>query len=762
MFIESNVPDQLARIFEADITFANGRRFRPAQRVLAMRDAKHRTMRWDLSAHAPLMLQQAGTGIGKTFEQLFVSGLFALEGHRTVISIHTVALRQQIFKEQARVQEALEAAYACLGLPKPRKIEMAELVSLSQYISRAKVEDFNKSMAKVTSVTEEDRADWTEFYEFVQQWLPTPDHQYLEMHDWFVRSGGKPLPLDLSPLSLGLESTSEGIDDDVLVNLQANQQFALTQADIVVVTHTMLPMLTWKLRHCDSMEKKGQNIKHDVRPITFVSVDEAHTLPKITRNWIEQAVHFDVVRETLNSAPIDVSAATDAFTMVEEFVNGKLDKAGRYASLAMNNPYEWWPLVEIVEPFYDRLLDIYDKIDEYPLFRSKIESILFGLHPILLLAKKSGGSGQEVRGYVDSDAYPILSRRDNRIAITIKAGPVGRAIASLWRRNPAALNKRTYQSVIMMSGTLIDAQPDPVDPYRYFRSEIGATRTGGPDREVIWYGGVIHSANVGHATRVVYPERSEKLMPTINQGEINPAHTQYIAKMLAFIYDMPHTDRNRVLGLFMSQDGMQDTYDALRRLRPDIEPHIIVQRSGMRFLGTPLDMFRGDARAILLSMNWAGINAVDEQERSLVDHLVLAKAPFVPADERKQLDVNLGYAIKTMFHEAMWLMRQAFGRAMRDETARFTLWLGDVRIPLPDALTPPYPRYVKQNSPFMQRLYDLFNLAISQRLFGLAGKSRTGLLAGTVRLGYLVQRGDVLELKEHDVILTPQPEDMTV
>jgi hypothetical protein len=157
-------------------------------------------------------------------------------------------------------------------------------------------------------------------------------------------------------------------------------------------------------------------------------------------------------------------------------------------------------------------------------------------------------------------------------------------------------------------------------------------------------------------------------------------------------------------------------------------------------------------------MNWQGINATTEDGRSLVDHLVLTKVPLMPSDERRAREFSSSLALRMMFTEAHWLFRQGVGRAARDATARYTLWLGDTRIPLPDELVPPYAKYTRETSELLRQFYEQFE-AISLRLFGRSTHSRTGLLAGHVKLGYARRSGSQLIVTEHDVMLSPRQED---
>jgi hypothetical protein len=563
-------------------------------------------------------------------------------------------------------------------------------------------------------------------------------------------------------MNLGLDETCTGVDSDLLKTVQEEQQFVLNEADIVIVTHTMLRLLTWKLRHHDSMEQSGQKISKPCGEFAYLSVDEAHTLPKITRSGIEESIRFDVIHEVLDDAPMVIDKLLESLTELESYINEKLSaETGYHAVILVNNADEFWSsrFYDRIQSFFDQLVKVYDESDNQPLFQCRIESVLSSLSSICMFPTKSGTSSEMHREAADSDAYPILFRRGKIIGITLKAGRLGRNIASLWRRNADFSNKRLYKSVIMMSGTLLDAKPDKLDPYRYFRYEIGATRTSGDNREVIWYGGTIHASDVGCVTQIIYPERSVKLVPVLPETfEPNKDHTLFLAKMLAYIFDIfddPPSNSNRILALFMSEQSLSDTFDVLSRMRPDIVKHCIVQRSGMRFVGKPLDQFRENPRAILFSMNWAGINPVDKDERSIVDHLVLTKAPFPPVDERRQRETHGNVAIKAMFTEAHWRFLQGLGRAMRDPTARFKLWIGDPRIPLPDELTPPYAKYIKETNRFIADMYEQFNITISNRLFGQI-ESRSGIFAKPVRFGYLEQQDDGLVLRYHDVILAPR------
>ena len=367
----------------------------------------------------------------------------------------------------------------------------------------------------------------------------------------------------------------------------------------------------------------------------------------------------------------------------------------------------------------------------------------------------------------DTDAYPILTQRGSQVGIKVKAGTLGRTVSSLWRRNKKALNKRLFKSVIMLSGTLTDAVPDMRDPrpdwYRHFRYEIGATKASGEDREVMWYGNPIPAADVGYAVRIVYPERSPNLLPVVQVNDdysTNPAHSDFIAAMIHHIF---HHERspdgsNRILALFVSGQALNAVADRLQHY--GLHDHVIAQRTGMRFVGRPLTAFRVDPQSILLSTNWQGINATTEDGQSLVDHLVVTKVPLMPSDERRAREFTRMGALRLMFNEAHWQFRQGMGRAGRDMTARYTLWIGDTRIPLPDEMVPPYAKYTRGTSDILHQLYEAFE-AVSLQRFGRSA-SRTGILAGTVTLALVRNTANGIVVTNHEVMIAPRIADRVV
>lgn len=748
MKIESEVLARLQQIFESGIKY-DGHDWRPEQKILALRKADHAVMRWDHSPFAPLMTQEAATAIGKTAVNFLLAMLFALEGKRTVMAIHTIALGEQIIETAPKIQAVIDEAARKFKWKNVRPVSVNRLFSFSQFISPQKVEDIQKFVLRSSSRRERD--EWAEFYDFFKKATEGGKEGHVDMHHWSEFSGGKPLPLNLGSLNLALDETS---DPDLLPSLKLRQQDSL-KADILVVTHTMLRLLTWKLRSYDHQEKSGHDIKNDPGAYEFLDVDEAHNLPRVTRSWIEEMIWLDTIRVTLDQAPIDMQESQERFEALEDYVRSKvLD----HRELHADNPDEFQPLIDLLDELCQPLLRIYDAVDDHPLFQAKLEAILATLAPILALTKRAGTSGADYRDLADADVYPILMRRGTGVGIKLKAGSVARSISPIWRRGQDALNKRLFKSVYMVSGTLADAKIDIRDPYRHFRMDIGASRASGEHREAIWYGDVIASSSNGHVERVVYVEHSIDLVPVIVDAAgdhvANPKHTQFMAQLLGYIFDLKAKGKNRILALFMSERAMLETADALLRRFPALEPHLIVQKSGMRFVGSTLEGFREDPQAILFSMNWQGINAVTEDGRSLVDHLVLTKVPLMPADERLSREYSTAFSLKLLFNEAHWLFRQGIGRGARDASAKFTLWLGDPRIPLPDQLVPPYPKYIRETNETVREHYERFNNVISNRLYGRGDKSRTGLLAGSVRLGYIRRVDQDLILHEHDVILT--------
>jgi Rad3-related DNA helicase len=228
-------------------------------------------------------------------------------------------------------------------------------------------------------------------------------------------------------------------------------------------------------------------------------------------------------------------------------------------------------------------------------------------------------------------------------------------------------------------------------------------------------------------------------------------------------FDQKRRRSNRILVLFMSEEALSQAcervavVDKLRQDKrlPVIANHLVAQHRGTHFIGSPLDKFRNDPFSVLFSLNWQGINAVDQTGHSIVDHLIVSKLPFPPANERLVYEYNVRVGLQGVFEEAQWSLRQGIGRAMRDKSARFTLWICDPRMPLPDELVRfGYPKYMRQRENATQRdWYNNFDQLISLRLYGQYGG--TGLFAKPVKMGYFSDNG----LEEHDVHLASRAED---
>jgi hypothetical protein len=140
-----------------------------------------------------------------------------------------------------------------------------------------------------------------------------------------------------------------------------------------------------------------------------------------------------------------------------------------------------------------------------------------------------------------------------------------------------------------------------------------------------------------------------------------------------------------------------------------------------------------------------------------VDHLIISKLPFPPANERLVYEAGNRVGVQAVFEEAQWNLRQGFGRAARDKSARYTLWICDPRLPLPNELVAHgYAKYARQRENLTQRdWYNNFDQLMSHRLFGRYGGS-TGLFAKPVQMGYFTADGKLIE---HAVNLASRPED---
>lgn len=758
----SNEREILLHIFNPNFKFP-GRVFRPEQRALAIAMIDHFETTWSHTKNAPVGIGEAGAGIGKTLVELIFAMTIAYcsKGpyRRSVISTYSVALRSQLFDEEHCARSMLQQACEELKLPLPKKIIVAELFSLAQFISPYEVDKYAKHVTQSAARYPQEIIEyWSDFAKFMVARSENGTVP-VKFDEWIEESDGKGLPLGLGQMDLAItEHPDDKIIRDILVEAKQHAQ----EADIVIVTHMMGLFLNTQLHFQDSLEKSGRTISNDKGPFEVLVVDECQKLPTVARSQVEDIISFKLTREILSSLPngllsSEAERSLDDLGIWLETITKDRNVVEIKSSSLMAQ------LLEVIRPFHKYTREVLLDENFYesePFLVSQVEKILLFYTEIIDLYDQAGAASQVVNAL--SDLYPLVQKRGTDITIRLSSGDVGFRLGLLWRRSQQALMKRTFKSVIMISGTITDGIVDRGDPYKTFRREVGAHYLLGPKQDVRNLTLPIAATNTGHISRLVVVSRDKSFIPSLdvsdNTGDYtNPSHSNLIRDSL--IYIVTNLPKGRIMAIFQSENAMRKVHQLLVKSKATFLNRIIVQAKGQKFTSGPLEAFRADSQAILFTLNKEGINPVDETGKSLIDHLVVTKLPIAPPDQRRLSDPRFSSGFRWEFTEANWSLRQCIARALRDSTARPTCWILDAHLPMPSEMDPVKygePRFVEVRHAYINNLYRLFESTISLRLFG----QRVGIMRKPVEIAILRRDSNQkLILKSHHVVLRPKYED---
>ena len=633
-----------------------------------------------LTGKASLNILEASTGTGKTIGYLVPLMLFAAQtGERVAVSTFTRQLQKQIVDDDAKLVNEWVKVVTGVTLSCARRVGLANFVSTSACESL---------LQKLENDSTENHDDAIKLLNDLILWSSKPSNSGL-LDDFLEDQNLTSFPDSISYASICLTRNAPEIELEKYrqaVNLSKD-------ADVLVANHALviLNSLRWS------------NILDDIdkRPIALLVCDEADQLASVA----ESVVGVDLPLHKMM-----------------QIIRNFADKIG--VPLLAKPFEELLSYVMSLQPPHSNLLVLNETNELSKMIKSAKRSLI----PLeKAIASRMGSLGNlisndenvETLNFIDlandlSDFCASLKSEDNTAIISwspVRSYPSlrvsqdnpGRLLSRMWtpyewdvqqsttEENPAPIIKRSYlRSALFTSATLATPGRDTVEQFDEFARSIGIIRQKDIHNTRTELYSIYEPTKFGSMSFVLADPRAPRPSKYVEDDiEKTFITSEEWLDYAASLCRAAHNNDQRCLVLSLS---FKDTESLAKRLSdiPDLIVH--QQRQPLR---TYLSQYIENPRAMLISPSaWEGVNLP-----GMVNNLVIPRLPFAPIDAitNAQFYTHLkskGFSddkIMKILHNAIVSktrkrFKQGLGRGIRDKNDSVTVWIGDVRLPLPESV----------------------------------------------------------------------------
>lgn len=579
---------------------------------------------------------EAGTGIGKTLAYLLPSIYHSIKyNQKIIISTHTIQLQNQLINEE---QKKLEN-----WLNQP--IDIVLLKSPNHYINLERLKQF------IDNFKDQFHYDLILSLAIILVWLTeteTGDFDELQLP-----SNGE----DIWPYISGYSQHAMNEERNSYFDLIVNR---IKNSNIILVNHSFLLANLFK--------KNGRLPNYN-----YLIVDEAHRFEEVARNQL--AVDLDYIsfshflnhlnKIMPNISTVHVKNMSDLFfreiyqaVLFLHSEKDQLTETGKYQITLQQEDLKMLLTGQILNYLNDFLLAIKQLLQELNLVDDETKNILLTQFKNELIEYQSNletffNDKKDFIRTIEIDQYGAK----NAVNIHFEPITVNEYISENLIKNS--------ESLIFTSGTIITN-----DSFNTFYEQIGL------DEE---------TKNVMIPSTYDY-ENQVRLYVTKDLPDVSKVSiSQYASHVASFIYKVYKELKSKIFVLLTSYELLKLVHDQLKLLDESNELIILSQGITSSNREKLTKMYSSYDQAILLGTNsfWEGFDFKDSGNKTII----LTRLPFDSPEnpifktkseimKRHKQNVFQHYALP----QAILRFRQAFGRLIRNDYDRGTMFILDKRI----------------------------------------------------------------------------------
>ena len=587
-----------------------------------------------------LTLLEGETGIGKTLAYLIPLSLYMVQsGRRALVSTYTLQLQNQMVQEGGDLLLALAVAEALTGHRPTYGIRKG----MRNYVSGERAEKVVNRALRRASTGE--RQILFAFLEWVKE------SECGDLQEWMEQAGSLPKGVVASEVCLSPLDCSSRVVERYQAEVAASRR-----VDLLLVTHAMLILHTrqW-LNH----------LGEDERSIELLVIDEGDRLNQAEEGLYAREIDLNGVIELAGEIEQGVLLEEQCIE-VEALLTKVRNRQDRYLNVNRLSGMDQSSILDRLEALYQVSLKV--------MHLEGVEFIVqVRLHELLDDLREFVGVVRKDIGFDESNRLAVIDFRGVYPTLRLLPLETGRVLSRLWRTEEG----KGLRSCLITSATLSGNSRQKQGGSSHLIESIGL-----PIGRALFndnLSGSLVPDQFGHAIYYL-PDPRIQIKRSAGLGEN--------LEWRAYVVEMIQTAKQSGRVLVLTTSFQDSAAIAQRCIDSGVKP--IVHIRGVK-LGTLLPQFISQKDAVLISpIAWEGVDLP-----GVVDHLVIAKLPFVPPESPYLLAKEIyfqstGRSRKVLqkiqyeyqMNQALRKFRQGLGRGIRRYDDRVTVWIADPRFPV--------------------------------------------------------------------------------